>query len=341
MAISYTDLLKRTLIVVSVAAAIFLIWYLSAVLLMVFGAIVLALLLRLGAEPFTRYLALPQSLALLLSGAVVLIVLVGVGYLFGTRIGDELQDVVQRAGSASGTIKTSLEGSEFGRFLLNHVSGGNLSITDVLPNVLKISANAIEGLIIMVISGIYLAAQPELYRQGLISLFPPKMHRRAADIFDETAVALRLWLIGQLVQMVLIGTLSALATWLIGVPSPLALGLIAAVGEFIPYLGPILAAVPALLVALTKSPQTALWTMLAYGIIHQIEGNLVIPLVQRHLVAIPPAVMLLGIVAITYLFGSIFILFAAPMAVVIFVGINLLYVRDTLGEKTALTETLK
>jgi predicted PurR-regulated permease PerM len=198
----------------------------------------------------------------------------------------------------------------------------------------------VEGVIIMVISGGYLAAQPGLYRRGLIWLFPPSKHARAAEIFDGIGEALRLWLIGQLVEMVLIGALSTFAVWLIGVPSPLALGVIAAVGEFIPYVGPLLAGIPAILVAITISTEAALWTLFAYLVIHQIEGQIVAPLIQRHMVAIPPAVMLLGIAAITYLFGLLAIIFAAPIAVVVFAAVNLIYVRDTLGEKTSLTRKL-
>ena len=335
------EFLKRTLIVVAVATLPVLIWYLSGVLLMAFGAIVFALLLRLIAEPFVRWLSLPQSVALILSGLVILAVIGGAGYLFGTRISAQLQDVIDRAGSGTAAVQNILEGSPFGKFLLSHLSNVSFSITEVLSGVLTMSTRALEGLAIMLITGVYLAAQPALYRRGVISLFPPGAHRRVAETFDEIGGALRLWLIGQLIQMLLIGALASLAVWIIGVPSPLALGLIAAVGEFVPYLGPILAAIPAALVALTKSGDAALWTLAAYLVIHQIEGNLVIPLVQRHLVAIPPAIMLLGIVAITYLFGPIFILFAAPMAVVIFAAINLLYIRDTLGEKTALTKALE
>src|SRR5262249_15115224 len=139
----------------------------------------------------------------------------------------------------------------------------------------------------------------------------------------------------------LIGALSTFAVWIIGVPSPFALGLIAGIGEFIPYLGPLLAAVPAILVAITKSPEAALWTAVAYLFIHQLEGNLIAPLIQRQMVLIPPAVMLLGIVCITYLFGMVAIIFAAPIVVVIFAAVNLLYVHDTLGEETALTNKLQ
>jgi predicted PurR-regulated permease PerM len=132
--------------------------------------------------------------------------------------------------------------------------------------------------------------------------------------------------------MVMIGALSMLAVWLIGLPSPLALGLIAGIAEFIPYVGPIISAIPAILVAATQSLDAVIWTVVAYTLIHQAEGHLVMPFIQRHMVFIPPAVILLGIVAIGALFGAQAIPLASPLAVLIFVLIKKLYVRDTLGE---------
>jgi predicted PurR-regulated permease PerM len=338
---SYVETLKLALLVVAVALVPVLIYYLFGVVLMIFGAIILAMLLRMGAEPLKRWVFLPEPLALLLSGIIVLAVIGGTAYLFGSRLVDEFQDVAQRASTASSSIEATLQGSDFGKFLLNHMSAGDFAVTSVLSGFLRLSTSFLEALIIMVISGIYLAAQPRLYRNGLIWLFPPPRHARVAGIVDGIGEALRLWLIGQLIQMVVIGALVTLAVWIIGVPSPVALGLIAGVGEFIPYLGPILAAIPAILVALTKSPEVALWTLAAYLIIHQIEGQVLAPLVQRRMVAIPPAVMLLGIAALTYLFGTTAIIFAAPIAVVVFTAVNLIYVRDTLGEKTELIRKLR
>jgi predicted PurR-regulated permease PerM len=332
---AYGETLKLALLVVAVALIPLLIWYLFDLILVIFGAIILAMLLRLGAQPFMRWLSMPEWLALLVSGLLVLFVIGGTGYLFGTRLTGEFQDVLQRATSASTEIQSTLRGSEFGNFLLQHFSGDSISVTGVLSGVLRVSTSFLEALIIMIISGIYLAAQPRLYRKGLIWLFPPPNHARAADIIDGVGEALRL------IEMVLIGALVTFAVWLIGVPSSLALGLIAGIGEFIPYLGPILAAIPAILVALTKSPELTLWTVVAYLIIHQIEGQIIAPLVQNRMVSIPPAVMLLGIAGLTYLFGTVAIIFAAPMAVVIFAAVNLLYVRDTLHEKTQLIRKLK
>jgi predicted PurR-regulated permease PerM len=337
----YFGVLKVTLLVVAVAIIPFLIWYLFGVVMMIFGAVILAMLLRLGARPFIRWFSFPEAAALAVSGMVVLVVVGGAAYLFGTHIAGEFQDVAERASEASAGIQRALRSSEFGSFLLDHLGVENFSAAAVLSSFLKVSTNFLEALFIVVIGGVYLAARPTLYRDGLIRLFPPRMHARAAETIDGIGEALQLWLLGQLIQMVLIGLLVTLAVWLIRAPSPLALGLIAGVGEFIPYLGPILAAIPAILVALTKSPETAGWMLLAYLIIHQIEGQLVTPLVQSRMVFVPPAVMLLGIAALNYLFGTTAIMFAAPITVVIFAAVNLLYVRDTLGEETELARKLR
>lgn len=182
-------------------------------------------------------------------------------------------------------------------------------------------------------AGIYLAAQPSVYLDGFLMLFPEDKRPYAAETAEAVANGLYRWLEGQFISMLLIGLLSALATWLIGLPSPLALGLIAGLTEFIPYAGPVIASIPALLVAATKGPEP---TLGAYIAIHLSEGNIIAPLIQVQMVYIPPAIMLLGIAAMGIIFGIAAVLFAAPIVVVLFVLIKKLYVRETLGEETSL-----
>jgi predicted PurR-regulated permease PerM len=115
-------------------------------------------------------------------------------------------------------------------------------VTDILARLFRLSSSVIAGVLVTVISGIYLAAQPALYREGLIKLFPRRWRRGVNETLQDIATALELWLVGQLIQMLIIGLLSTLAVWLIGLPSPLALGLIVGMAEFVPYVGPIAAA---------------------------------------------------------------------------------------------------
>src|SRR5581483_5797977 len=142
----YATLIKQTLIVAAIAILPFLIWYLFDVIFVIFGAIILATLLRLGAEPFTRWLALPERVALALSGLLVLAVVGATAFLFGTRIFGELQDVLQRAGSAVASLQVSLQGSDFGKFVTSHLIGSSFSLADMLTGFVKVSFSLIEGL---------------------------------------------------------------------------------------------------------------------------------------------------------------------------------------------------
>ncbi len=230
-----------------------------------------------------------------------------------------------------------LQASPTGKVVFQHIQGGGgFSFPSFISSLFSVSISVLEAVVITVIGGFYLAAQPALYRTGLGKLFPRRMREEANETIDDIGVGLRLWLIGQLIQMVLIGGLTTVAVWFVGLPSPLALGVIAALAEFVPYIGPLIAAVPAILVASTQGLNAVIWTVIAYLLIHQVEGNLIVPLIQRQLIFIPPAVVLLGIVTILFVFGGISVIFAGPIAVIVFIAIKKLYVREALGERTVL-----
>jgi predicted PurR-regulated permease PerM len=336
MRLTAAEFFKRTLIVVAVVLVPVLVWYLFDVVMVVLGAIMIALLLHVGAEPVTRWCRLPQWIALVVSALLIFAVLAAAGYLFGSRISAELQNVINRVSEAQENITATLNHSKLGAFIVAHIQGGSLSLGSALKQVFTVTAGFLEGLVIAVIGGAYLAAQPSLYRDGLLMLFPRRMRGNVSETIDDVANALRLWMLAQLIQMAAIGLISYFAVWLIGLPSPLALGFIAAICEFVPYVGPIISAIPAVLVAASQSGHAMFWTVIAYLAIHQLEGNLFVPLIQQHMVFIPPALVLLGIVVISFLFGPLATIFAAPIAVAIFVLIKKLYVRDSLGERTAI-----
>jgi predicted PurR-regulated permease PerM len=328
------DFTRRIFIAVAVGTIAAVAWLLRDVIILAFGAIVVAMLLRLGAEPFARWL--PRYAAMALSGLTIAAVLAGIGYLFGLHIGAQLQDVVRKADDAAKGISASIQGSDLAKRLFSTEGGIGVSPSGLLTSLFSVSTSFLEALIVMLISGVYLAAQPDTYRHGLIQLFPPRLHPRAARALAEIGAALRLWLLGQLIEMVLIGLITTFAVWLIGLPSPLALGLIAGIAEFVPYIGAIVASIPALLVASTKGWDMMIWTAIAYFIIHQIEGELIAPLIQRRMVKIPPALTILGIIAVGYLFGTYAVVLAAPLVIAIFIAVKQLYIRDVLGEPTEL-----
>jgi predicted PurR-regulated permease PerM len=187
-------------------------------------------------------------------------------------------------------------------------------------------------MVVVAVTAIYLAAQ-QLYRRGIAALFRANVRPRVISTIDLVEETLRLWLLGQLVLMILVGVLTFIGLWLIGLLNPGALGLIAGLTEIIPYLGPFIGAIPALLVALTKGLVPALWTGGIYLGIHILEGYLVAPLIERRFVTIPPALVLLGITVSSLLFGVAGLVLAAPLTGVTYISVRTHYVENPLEQE--------
>src|SRR5262249_38090688 len=122
--------------------------------------------------------------------------------------------------------------------------------------------------VVIIFVGIFGAADPEMYRAGVLHLVPPAHRQRAGEALDTVTVNLRWWLVGQLSLMVMIGTTTTVALWLLGIPLALTLGIIAGIMELIPYVGPWISAVPAALVALLLSPWHLLAVLGLYLVLH-------------------------------------------------------------------------
>jgi predicted PurR-regulated permease PerM len=195
-------------------------------------------------------------------------------------------------------------------------------------------ASALSSVFLVVVGGFFFAADPALYRAGVVKLFPKSQHARVNDTLGTCGRALRLWLIGKLISMGIVGLLVGLGSWMIGLPAPLALGLFAGLAEFVPVIGPIVGAVPALLLALSQGGNAVLWTVLLFVAVQQLESNVIEPLVQRRMVEIPPALLLFAVLAVGLLFGVPGVIMAAPLTVVAYVAVKKLYVRQMLGEET-------
>lgn len=194
-----------------------------------------------------------------------------------------------------------------------------------------VTASALTDVILILFGSIFIAINPGLYRRGLVALVPKRRREVADEALGDSGRALKNWMLGQLVSMAAIGILTAAGLMLIGLPSALALGLLAGLLEIIPYAGPIIAAIPALLVALTQGPETALLTLAVFLIVQQIEGSLIMPLVQKKAVLLPPALTVFGVVAFGLLFGVVGLIFAAPLLVVAYVLVKRLYIEEALG----------
>lgn len=323
---------RRTLIVVAILALFALAWLLRDVILMVFGAIVVATLFQALASQF-RKIGLPYGLSLALAVLTVFGIIGGAAAMFGGQLMSQTEELSKAVPQAWNSVKGSLAkvGISTEVFQAGSGSSGIGSTAGTLA--MSLSAGVADALLI-VIGGIFLAASPKVYRIGAVKLVPEERRGQVSSAVEASGSALKLWLKAQLLTMALIGTVTGVGLWLIGVPSAFALALLAALLEFVPFVGPIAAAVPAILLAAAVSPEMALMTLGLYVLVQQLEGYVFSPLIQQWAVDLPGAILLFSLLACGTLFGALGIIFAAPLTVVLFVMIKKLYVQDTLDTAT-------
>jgi predicted PurR-regulated permease PerM len=196
---------------------------------------------------------------------------------------------------------------------------------------------ALGGLLIIIFLAIYIGADPDLYHRGLMALVPRWARKRAGEVFSAMATALRRWLVTQLIAMVAIGSVTTVVLLLLGVKAPFALGILAGLFEFIPTVGPILSAVPAVAMGFLDSPEKALYVGIAFWGIQFAENHLLIPLLMKGGVDAPPVLTILSQALMALLFGFVGLMCAVPLLAAVMVAVKMLYVEGVVGERVAVT----
>lgn len=192
---------------------------------------------------------------------------------------------------------------------------------------------AIGNVAIILFVGIYFAFSPGVYKRGFVRLVPPAKRERATQVLDTLGDNLARWLVGKTISMVIVGVATAAGLTMLGVPLGLILGIIAGLLDFIPYVGPIIAGVPAVLIALSMGPDMALYVILLFLVVQTIEGYVLQPLVEARAVELPPALTIVMQLIFGMLLGFAGVALATPLTAVLMVLVNMLYVEDILGDK--------
>ena len=330
------DAARTVLIGLGLTALAILIWRLSDVFVIAFGGIVCSTLLHALAEPLKRFPRLSANVRMSLALASLLAVLGLVGWLFGNQVAaqaDELQRLLpQQYHHVMSWLSQSQLGRTFVASIKQSVSGAK-TMGGIGAGVATFLGGALDAVLILFL-GVYFAFDPGLYLKGFLRLIPLSRRPQFAHALNEAGLSLRKWLRAQLIAMILVGILAGVGLAIIGVPLALVLGGLAALLEFIPVVGPIMFGIPAVLVAFSQGPRVALYAVLVYTAIQQLESNVIIPLLQRWAVEMPPVVGLLAVLAAGILLGPGGIIFAAPIAVVTIELVKHLYVEDTLEHKS-------
>ena len=191
------------------------------------------------------------------------------------------------------------------------------------------------GLLLIVFLAIYIGSDPDLYHAGLMHLFPHHARKRAGEVLSAMATVLRRWLVTQLIAMVTIGTITTVALLILDVKAAFALGALAGLLEFIPTIGPLLSAIPAVAMAFLDSPDKALAVALVYGAIQFLENHLLIPLLMKGGIDLPPALTVVSQALMAIVFGFLGLMVAVPLVAAIIVPVKMLYVEGVVGDDVA------
>jgi predicted PurR-regulated permease PerM len=323
---------RVVLIAIALVALTVMFWKLSEVITVTFGGIVGAALLRALAMPLSKRFGWSERWSLTFVLAGLLVIFGGLGWLFGHQIGQQASEMERLLPEAAQRMADSLNQSDAGRAVVR-TAKDSMGDSKTLMN-LGLAAGGVLALVadllLVFFLSIYFAFSPAEYVDGLLRLFPPTRRSRVKASLFEAGIALRRWLLAQLIAMVLIGLLVGTVMAIMGIPLALLLGALAFVLEFIPVVGAILFTIPGVLVAFTHGPTMALYVLFAYVAVQQLESNIIIPLLQKWAVRLPPALTLLSVVIGGLLLGAPGIIFATPIAVVVMTLVKTLYVEDTL-----------
>jgi predicted PurR-regulated permease PerM len=321
---------------VTVVVLLVLLWYAIDVFLLLFMGIFISVLLRAPADWLAGRTGWSEGVTLSLVIFLLVALLSVGGFFFGRTVVNQSWQLTQQLPKVVEKVRERLRRTEYGKQLAEATETPPPEASaQVVGKGLRLVGStfaAVGSLVVVLFIGIFLAWQPSAYRRGFVRLFPERRRKRVREVLNAIGYVLQRWLVGQVVLMTLVGVLTWIGLHFLGVPFALPLALFAAFAEFVPYIGPIVAGIPAVLVALAEGPELAIWVTGLYIAIQSVESYLLTPLIQQRAVYLPPALLLFSQVILGVTAGPLGVIVATPLAAAGLVAVNKLYVEDVLGD---------
>jgi predicted PurR-regulated permease PerM len=315
------------------------------VLLVLFGGILFAVFLRGAADLLSDHSRLRPQLSLTIVSVLLFAVLGVGGWLLAAEVADQLNQLSVNLARLWQQIETQLRRETWGRQLLaivaraqNEAPAAQMSAR--ITQAVSTTLGALTNFAVIVFIGVYMATNPGWYQRGVLRLVPPPRRRRGRELMSAIGHTLRWWLFGRAVGMVIVGTLTTVGLLLLDMPLALGLGVIAGALDFVPFVGPIIAAVPGVMIAFEGGATQAMYVAALYFGIQLLEGYVITPLIEQRSVRLPPALTISAQVLLGVLIGAVGVVFATPLVAVLAVLIKGLYVEDTLEHPGAKKQAL-
>lgn len=311
--------LRRTLVVAAGVGLAVLVWQLQQLLLVFFAACLLGLMLHDFAELIARRTRLPWALALVVAVLVPLATLAVIFALFGTLMYGQFAALAQQMPAAVARVQGWLATSAPGREVVAQLQGFAPRMEQVLGVAQATLSNvgaAVTGVAVVLVAAVYIAAQPQLYVQGLVGLLPAARRDPALRLLGAVRDALTAWLKGQAIGMAFVAVGTTAGLLVVGLPSALAIGLVAGLCEFVPYLGVVIVSIPTVVLGFGQGVQMGWGVIIVLVVVQQLQGNLVMPMAQRRFGDLPPVLTIFSLIAAGTLLGPMGVILAVPLTVV-------------------------
>jgi len=344
-AASETDLLsRRTMIVLGIGAGVIILlvflWRSLGILSLLFTSILLAILLRSMSNVVRDRLKISDGWAL----TIIFLLLIALAVLFVVWLSpllmeqfNQLEAVIPKSLHMLEREVAKYEWGEQIYLQLTSIEGllTDKVVLDQLAGIFSTTLGGIGSFIFVIIVAIYLAVDPQTYIKGILSLIPLNRRARYQQVLTACKTTLQWWLFGRALSMLAVGVMVSITLWLMGIRLALALGILAALFDFIPNIGPVLATAPAVLIAFMQSPLKGLYILILYFIIQQVESFLITPIIQQKTVKLPPALSIVTQLLLTFVLGAIGLVIASPLLAIMLVVIRMIYIEDFLGDNAS------
>ena len=332
---------KRATIVAGILClsviALWLLYRATDILLIIFAGAVIAVLFRTMAEPLVRHARLPNWAAVLITLLLVLGLFALGGWLMAAPVSHQFDELSVRLPEAIDRFRSEFLSFKWMNWLWEQGSNAAPDGQKILRQVshaFQMTAQALAAVVIVLFLAIYMALAPATYINGLVRLVPVSYRGRMHEVLLEVYRVLRVWLLTKLISMAFVAVCTAIGLWLLKVPLALALALLAGLFEFIPNIGPLLSAAPAVLLGFTHSPMTGLYVGILYFGVQWVQNHVTNPLLQQRTLSLAPALTL----SLTALLGTFFgfggLLLSGPLSVVVIVLVRKLYIEDVLEKRS-------
>ncbi len=336
---------RRTLVVVAVLVIVTLFWIAHEVFLLLFAGLLFGILLDGLAAIVAKYSKLSRPWALTVTVLTLLFVTVAVVNGIAPGVGEQVTELQTALPRSIARLKDFLNQYTLGAALLANLpnlqdlSGEAGSLLVKLTGAVSATVNILIRVILVIVIGIFAAAEPQSYRGAFLKLFAPRYHERIHDIMHAVHDRIWWWLVSVGGSMLSISILAFIGLKTLGVHPALTLALLTGLLTFIPNFGPILSAVLPVLIGLMQSPGKAVAVIVVYVIIQFLEAHLVTPLIQRRTIRMPPILGISAQLTFSLLFGFMGLILAAPlMASLLAIMASISKDRETVAKQTVLAK---